>query len=157
MRRAVLLACLMLFAVLPVLAENVRIGLPAGGRITMSMEYAVPFLKPCSRRGPGDVQGFWVPTDAQLNALEPKLIAFLTSLESDEALPPSTTYHRQYLGFVKHGRRYIYGSFYPGQGKMATRERDNPVRVCDGGSAYWGVVYDPETGEFSDLVVNPPV
>jgi len=125
--------------------------------MTMWMRYAVPFLKPCSRGGPGDAASFWVPANAQLDALEGKLITFLASHESDESLPPSNSYHRQYLGFVKDGRHYIYGSFYPGRGAMKQAERDNPLRVCDGGSSFWGVVYDVESGEFSDLRVNPPV
>jgi hypothetical protein len=125
--------------------------------MTMPMKYAAAFLKPCSRRGPGDATSFWMPTEVQLDVLEKKLIAFLASHSSDEDVPPGAAYHRQYLGFVKEGRRYIYGNFYPGRGAMAKAERDNPVRVCDGGSAFWGVIYDLESGEFRELAVNPPV
>lgn len=157
MRRSAIVACLLPFAALLAYAEPIRISLPAGGRMTMWMEYAVPFLKPCSRGGPEGVASFWAPTETQLDALEARLIAFLGLHESDESLPPGTSYHRQYLGFVKDSRRYIYGSFYPSRGKMTKAERDNPVRVCDGGPAFWGVVYDLESGRFSDLVVNPVI
>ncbi len=150
-------ACLLILASLLANAEPIRIGLPVGGRMNMWMKYAVPFLRPCSRGGPEGVASFWAPTEAQLDALEEKLVVFLASHEADESLPPSDDYHRQYLGFVKGGRRYIYGNFYPGQGRMTSAEVNNPFRICDGGHFYWGVVYDLESGEFSDLRVNPAV
>ena len=151
---------ILLFAASNAYAEKIHMSLPFGGRMTMWMEYAVPFLKPCSRRGPEEVASFWTPTESQLDELEAKLIVFLKSREADESgysTPPSTSYHRQYLGFIKNGRRYIYGNFYSGWGKMTQAARDKPVRVCDGGPAFWGIVFDPESGEFSDLVVNPVV
>ena len=157
MRSRSIAASLFLIAALLVHAEPIRISLPVGGRMTMWMKYAVPFLRPCSRGGPEDVESFWAPTETQLDALEAKLITFLSSHESNESLPPGTSYHRQYLGFVKGGRLYIYGSFYPGQGRMTSDERNDPLRICDGGHSIWGVVYDLESGEFIDLRVNPAV
>ena len=28
------------------------------------------------------------------------------------------------------------------------------VNVCDGGAGFWGVLFDPATGKFSDLETN---
>jgi hypothetical protein len=86
--------------------------------------------------------------------LETRLVIFLKSHRSEEA-PPGTSYNRQYAGFVRDGRRYVYGNFFPGKGKISRRERDQYAQMCDGGPAYWGIVYDVETGEFSELAVNP--
>jgi hypothetical protein len=36
-------------------------------------------------------------------------------------------------------------------------ERSTPVVVCDGGPAFWGVVFDPESNAFLDLRVNGSV
>ena len=30
------------------------------------------------------------------------------------------------------------------------------IRVCDGGAAFWGAVFDPETGQFSQVETNGP-
>ena len=64
-----------------------------------------------------------------------------------------TQFYRQYLGIVIKGRRMIYlNAFgFPG-GDPQWRKRF--VRICDGGGSVWGALYDPLTGEFSDLEIN---
>jgi len=157
MRSSVVLAFVIAAATSSAYAENARIVLPTAGRLIAPSALAPLLIKPCSRRGAVGAESFWEPTEAQLNVLEAKLIAFLKSQPSDVSPPARTSYHRQYAGFVKAGRRYIYGSFYAARGKMTQAERDRPIGVCDGGPAFWGVVYDLESGEFSDLALNPVI
>jgi hypothetical protein len=54
-------------------------------------------------------------------------------------------YVREYVGIVVGGKRFIYVNAYPAGG---------PSSVCDGGSSFWGVVYEPEAREFGDLAFN---
>ncbi|XWN36142.1 MAG: hypothetical protein ROO71_09260 [Balneola sp.] len=30
----------------------------------------------------------------------------------------------------------------------------DPIKVCDGGSSFWGILYNPKTREFSELSIN---
>jgi hypothetical protein len=68
---------------------------------------------------------------------------------------------RQYFGIVSGGRRYIYINAFP-----ASEFKDWPKQVpvfnwrmqpfvaCDGGSGFWGVLYDPASRRFSQLAFN---
>src|SRR5262249_23941352 len=97
---------------------------------------------------------YWEPTDAQLDELEMRLVAYLESASGVELPPRGLAYHRQYIGFVKNGARFIYGSFYPGQERISEAERTQPIVICDGGPSLWGVVYEPAVGRFSDFGFN---
>ena len=71
------------------------------------------------------------------------------------------SYLRQYVGVTVDGRQYIYIN-----GFAAALLDDWPSQVdaprwktvafigCDGGSAFWGALYDPVTRKFSDLAIN---
>jgi hypothetical protein len=32
--------------------------------------------------------------------------------------------------------------------------RTEPVVACDGGTSFWGAIFDPATGQFSRLAIN---
>ena len=108
----------------------------------------------CSRATPQGATSFWTPTVAQLDELELRLIPYLEGRAPAARPPLDTGFHRQYIGFIKNGVRYIYGNFYRGQKEVTDSERIQPVVVCDGGPAFWGVVYDLDRGEFSDIAFN---
>ena len=77
--------------------------------------------------------------------------------EFDEILGRLDRYQRQYVGVeLGHGRRRVLVNFSP---------KDDPlspggygarrwVVVDDGGSSYWRIAYDPETGHFAGFDVN---
>jgi hypothetical protein len=54
--------------------------------------------------------------------------------------------YRQYLGVVIGGRRLIYVNVFPR--RPSTGWRTHFVRVCDGGAAFWGVLFDPQARRF---------
>ena len=65
------------------------------------------------------------------------------------------THRRQYVGLVRGGRRYVYGSFYPDS-------IDGPPSyvievVCDGGPTYFGVEFDLSRHAFTQLAFNGSV
>lgn len=74
----------------------------------------------------------------------------LTSAQIQEKEPRQ--YYRRYVGVVVAGRRLIYinGMCV----KPPSYWRRALVNVCDGGACFWGVFYDPSTGEFSQFEMN---
>lgn len=109
----------------------------------------------CSRRGP-KVDGSWKTTEQHIAPLESNL-ARISSLRNAGTLKGMRIAHpencyRQYIPVVVAGRKLIYVNAFcsievPGW-------RTHFVTICDGGESVWGVLYDPATGEFSDLEVN---
>ena len=115
-------------------------------------------LKFCSRSGPSTVEGAWeVPTDV-VAALEQDLHK-LSGLKATGCcflggrIRHPEEYFRQYLGLVVGGRHVVYVNAFK---SAATHPhwQAAPVGVCDGGSDYWGALYEPESRRFSDLAIN---
>lgn len=124
-----------------------------GARFVLPPQQGGALLRQCSRPAPQGITGFWVPTDQEIAELEKRLVPFLKSRPAGAALLPLARYHRQYVGLIKNGERYIYGNFYvPSAGVVS--EGSRPVVVCDGGKSFWGVVYSVETKSFSALRFN---
>jgi len=60
-------------------------------------------------------------------------------------------FYMQYIGIVVKGKRLIYINAFAFEEPPSWKE--HAVITCDGG-VDWGVLYDPETGKFSDLAIN---
>ena len=113
--------------------------------------------KQCSRGAP-KVDGGWDPTTQDIAGLEQRLpaIARLEAGINGHSLHiehPEQTY-RQYVGVIVGGHRLIYVNAVGGPFEKYARE--HVEIVCDGGSSFWGVLYDPATGRFFDLQTNGP-
>jgi hypothetical protein len=117
---------------------------------------AAQVLDTCSRsspgREPGRVTGYWAPSRQQVEQLE----AQLPSLEAQ--VPKAADFDRQYVGIEMDGRQLIYlNAFHLPDDADIDPARD-AIRVCDGGAQFWGAVFDPASGRFSDVQFNgPPV
>ncbi|HEY0335041.1 MAG TPA: hypothetical protein VGC74_15260 [Stenotrophomonas sp.] len=115
---------------------------------------AAQVLDTCSRdspaRHPGEVTGYWAPSREQVEQLESRL----AQLQSQVANPGD--FDRQYVGIEANGRRLIYiNAFHlPNDSEMDPAR--TAIRVCDGGAQFWGALYDPELGTFSDVSFNGP-
>lgn len=132
---------------------------PPDRSVVLPTEQLEEVLGQCSRSGPTarDVQGTWeVPEEvvARLEADLPRMRRMrareccLLGRMRDPGL-----YYRQYVGIVLDGRRMVYiNAFQTAEGAPDWHERAN--NRCDGGSDYWGAVYDPETRRFSRLGFN---
>lgn len=88
---------------------------------------------------------YWIPNSEQIVILESRLQAFLTqhSMKTAVNVPllPLSKWHRQYIGFTRFGRKYIYGMFYPSPGPGSDYNDETPVsRICDWGQS-WGVLF----------------
>ncbi|HEY1588271.1 MAG TPA: hypothetical protein VGG00_00960 [Rhodanobacter sp.] len=116
-------------------------------------------LKQCSRSAP-HASGSWTPTREQLDQLERHLpqLAGLAERQgmSPRDVDPKASF-RQYLGVIVDNRHFIYVNAIAASDLKPPYSPDphiKPVIVCDGGSAFWGVLYDPDTKTFSQLDAN---
>ena len=110
---------------------------------------AAAVLRTCSRPSPDRDAELprWVPTAADIAALEAALPTIAEG--SDPA-----RYNRQYVGFERDGRRYIYLNAWPLNLPSPADPAREAVRVCDGGEQFWGAVWDPQAQAFSDIAGN---
>jgi hypothetical protein len=111
-------------------------------------------------------EGFWMPTTSQLREVEHSLPTFLSKeLESrpslrelHEVIALEPKYRRQYVGMIENGRKVIWVNCIPqtseeGVDPFANWSREI-IDVSDGGSSFWGVVYDLEKHSFDKLILN---
>jgi len=117
---------------------------------------ATELLAPCSRLGPQSVDGYWTPSTQEVTEPESLLESFLRTDPTGKSVLPLDQYHRQYIGFMRGGKRFIYGNFYPAPTQITSRydESTQPVLVCDGGRRFWGIVFSVESKTFVDLAFN---
>ena len=123
-------------------------------------------LKQCSRSVPGKVSRFWNVANEDLLLLESHF-SNIGSIKANGCCIVGMKMHAyknaafQYTGIIIGNRKYIYinafpyseitqmKSYQPGFDPAKT-----PIVVCDGGISFWGVLFDVETMEFSDLSFN---
>jgi hypothetical protein len=117
---------------------------------------AAGLLDQCSRRTPEPVEGFWTPSSRDITELETLLGNFLETDAAAKSIRPLDQYHRQYVGFTKGGKRFIYGNFYKAPSHIVSKydESTQPVVVCDGGRSFWGIEFSLESKSFIDLAFN---
>lgn len=141
------------YTILLLLASTSAIA--SNGSFILDPSLGPQVLKQCSRPTPAHIQRFWRPEEQDISVLETRLQAFLTTSNPLSDHLPLTKYHGQYVGFIRSGRRYIYGNLYPVVGGIADRDESKvPVVICDGGRELWGFVYSVQTGEFSEFESN---
>lgn len=104
--------------------------------------------------------GDWEPTAAQCDQVLESVRAFLTStraaggaggLYAGRILDMMGSYRVQFRGVMREGRRMIWCNFFPlSDGHPTWKWMD--VVVLDGGTSYWQIYCNPDTGECLDLV-----
>lgn len=110
----------------------------------------------CSREPRPDVEGGWLPPESDLAALEKRFpeISKLQSRNENSGISIRTphSYYRQYIGVMVKGKKYIYVNAICDK-KPPSGWQEKLVNVCDGG-CNWGVLYDVQTGRFSEFGMN---
>lgn len=122
---------------------------------------AAAVVQQCSRAVPR-ITGSWVPSARDLRRLEADLKHLkgqraAACCSPSAALDDALKYYRQYAGVIRGGRRLIYVNGFPeppSSGPDAIDWKQTPVIACDGGTSFWGVLYDPESRSFSQLAFN---
>lgn len=111
----------------------------------LMMPYQGPDLTHQCSAGSYQADKYWIPDTQPIIILEARLTTYLkrhpmkTSLGAP--LLPLSKWHRQYIGFTRFGRKYIFGVFYPPTNPDGSSDDGTPFNECDAGRS-WDVVYD---------------
>lgn len=130
----------------------------------MPSDIGISLLKQCSRSAPNKVDICFDLTTNDLWKLENNFKKVLKIKAADCCLLGGVikdlkNYAFQYTGLIIKNKKYIYINAF----KLYTPEdlttiyknwKTSPIIVCDGGESYWGVLYDLETGQFTQLSMN---
>ena len=149
-----LILCLLLSNV--ALAENTpdALTLPPNHFAILPTSISPQLLKQCSRDTP-KADSFWLPERSQIIQLERHIIDFI-NLRKGKSLstPIFQAYDRQYIGIIQNGEKLIYGNFFPSKYSKTFHRLAEIIDVCDGFGSFWGVIYNPNTQQFSELRIN---
>lgn len=115
---------------------------------------ATELLTQCSREAPSASEGTWLPSRADIEALEAALSVTLTSIQYEDSSRFPTGWRRQYVGILEDGERVIYGNFFPISTSGLPHDPHKPVVVCDGGPKYFGVEYDVKARHIMHIAFN---
>ncbi|HEX4736955.1 MAG TPA: hypothetical protein VH331_05275 [Allosphingosinicella sp.] len=148
-------------------AESARL---PDGAVILDGKMARAVLQQCSRDVPAIGEATWQPDAQQIRDLEAALPRALksdrtpgnpylygpayTKAGPDWSKAPSD-WRRQYVGLIRHGRRFIYGNFFPERDSEEFRNwKTEPALICDGGPSFFGAEYDPNSGRFTHFAFN---
>jgi len=123
--------------------------------VVLPVSVAPGVLNQCSRSTPGAPDGYWEPTEHDVQSLERQLPSYLKARAERSAtrvLKQLPRYKRQYAGFLRGGRKTIYVNFFIAE--SAEPWRTKVVLVCDGGTGFWGVEFDLGSQTFSHIAYN---
>lgn len=110
----------------------------------VNLEYDVP-----------TVDGYWTASSADIAALEAALPFYLETQANyfrRDILADLPNYARQYIGFEADGIQYIYLNALCAADDLDWQSEF--IMVADGGDCFFQVIYQLDTGEFSNLMVN---
>ena len=121
----------------------------------------------CSRQSP-KFTDTWEPSKDQIKEMESAFSRIKGCCKERFRLGDLSNVYMQYAGIVVDGKKLIYiNAFSEFAATIPVRKNDgtyemeksdwwktSAVIVCDGGSAFWGVLYDPKSKKFFDLAVN---
>lgn len=127
--------------------------------------HGTKLLKQCSRAVPLYIADFFNLNESEIKLLE-RHFSNLKNLRAEKSgsigstIPSLEKFGCQYMGVKINGSKYIYinafrvdnvdpDSFYKNW-------QTDPIIICDGGNYFWGVLFNLETFEFSQLYINGP-
>jgi hypothetical protein len=128
--------------------------------VLLPPEKALLITKPCSRPSPANIDGVWIVPAEIVARLERDLPSLWISMDvSTFHVANPGSYFRQYAGIIILGRKFIYINAAKSIDNRSDRSdlsewKNGKSTVCDGGSSYWGVLYDPLIGEFSQFAFD---
>lgn len=154
MRLLIILLCF--YVPLECGARTIMVPFTSGEPIALSKEQLPQLFSQCSRSAPHPTEILGVPTKEEIRDLELRLERYIAEIyEAGKPAPPSVTFARQYVAYRVGGNRKIYGNFFPDT-LVCEHSKGQATVVCDGGPAFWGIVYDPLSKQFEQFEMNGP-
>jgi hypothetical protein len=126
--------------------------------VVLPEKEARPLADQCSRATPPPFASTWSPTQEDVDSLRRHLPELLDVKPTQccfagGRLRDFSWTRLQVVGIVARGsKRLIYVNALPVSKSNQWRTRAQVI--CDGGERYWGVIFDPEAGSFSELAFN---
>ena len=117
---------------------------------------ASELLKQCSRYVPV-AEGYWDVTKEDVLLLERALPEYVKSNSPrycGKIAQDLSQYKRQYGGIIVQGRKIIYVNAALPEHEEGDSWKMEVQEYCDGGCYFWGVEFDMESGQFSNLNAN---
>lgn len=142
------------------LCSTASLAASGGEGVVLSLNEGPNLLDQC--RETPDATAFWLPDSAQISELDNGFdAAAAAALAKRGERPSERGYNRQYIGVVAGGKKRIYVNAFFRDFDLADATsplkdywRTHAIQICDGGSYYFGAVYDPATKTFSDFAFN---
>jgi hypothetical protein len=114
-------------------------------------------LRVCARETPSGIVGYWRVPAKSVDAIDAELRLHLRKSGIDKALPFSfSLYVRQYAGFVRDGKRFVYVNallLEKGSPMVEQAKKGFPAS-CSSISGSWGIQYDTATKQFASFSKN---
>ena len=128
------------------LPKNVAIINPSDGLV---------FIRRCSSGQPNPPDNFWSVSLPQVSFLEHLLKKYVETHNNNPNTRVKLNFDhsiRQYIGMSYGDKKYLYINSFP---RGEHRDKTKIVTMCDGGSLYWGILYNIDEGTFEKLFVEP--
>lgn len=111
----------------------------------------------CSRPGLAGIVKPWRVSCADVKAAERQLPRFLAGLNTHVPLQNLRRGFRQYLGFERAGKRFLFINHVPEDNQIPRSVSVRRVRdVCDGGMYVWSVEFAVATATFDHFQTSGP-
>jgi hypothetical protein len=108
-------------------------------------------LHVCSREAPSGIVGYWKVAPKMVDAIDGELRAHVRKSGIDASLPFAfSLYVRQYAGFVRDGKRFVYVNalLLEKNSPMVEQAKKALPSSCTGISGSWSIQYDISTKTF---------
>ena len=123
--------------------------LARGEAVIFPAAFGDSFLHQCSRSTLGKGDSYWVPDASEVEKAESIFRKYAKKNQPTAELlrqwPDLRVYRRQYIGVVRGDRKTLYANFFPASENVGGEWRQQPLQLCDGGPAYFGVETHLET------------
>jgi hypothetical protein len=148
MIRQVVVALAFLFSVSPATAAK------APSAIPLKLAAFSAGFHNCSRPVPQGMTSYWQVSPSDMAKVDQSLLQYLeiTGLTKRLRKPPSA-FGRQYVGFSRGNRRFIYVNAYL---KATGDTKSTYVRRCEAGNQTWGIEYDLQQQLFANFDMDTP-
>jgi hypothetical protein len=102
---------------------------------------------------------YWTPSPEEVARLEGQLKLYLEDMTAPHPKAVAAehgNYKRQYLGYTRRGKKWIYVNSVCKTSWKEGRWHDELIIVFDGGPCFFSVRYDLSSSQFDQLSINGP-